>query len=385
MENTTQYNEKCGWTKFSEAKLVEMEKKILQVVKTAYKTWFVPIGPTVGTDDKIWTILLNEESKNTPIVLLHGFAAALGFWCLNFDSLAKERPVYAIDLLGFGRSTRPTFSTDGTEAEQQMVQSLEAWRKQLDIENFILLGHSFGGYLATSYAINYPDRVKHLILADPWGFAEQPAKFEAPLWIKTLRVLLYPLSHLNPLATVRAAGPIGPWLVRKVRNDISEKYASVLENKDIMAEYIYQCNSRNPSGETAFHYMRKSFVWAKNPMVHRFDNIREDIPITVMFGENSWITQAPGHILKEQRPKSYVDIAVIANAGHHISADQPSLFHEVVLGACGMCDSTSNSEVTNDQEIISNNEIIETDIDEEGAVHQIKLIRNEEYQLHQSI
>lgn len=73
---------------------------IFSVVKTTYKTWFVPIGSTVGTEDKIWTILLNEESKNTPLVLLHGFAAALGFWCLNFDSLAKERPVYAIDLLG---------------------------------------------------------------------------------------------------------------------------------------------------------------------------------------------------------------------------------------------------------------------------------------------
>lgn len=96
-----------------------------------------------------------------------------------------------------------------------MVQSLEAWRKQLNIENFILLGHSFGGYLATSYTINYPDRVKHLILADPWGFAEQPVKFEAPLWVKTLRILLYPLSHFNPLATVRAVGPIGKYVFIK--------------------------------------------------------------------------------------------------------------------------------------------------------------------------
>lgn len=63
-------------------------------------------------------------------------------------------------------------------------------------------------------------------------------------------------------------------------------------------------------GETAFHNMRKGFVWAKNPMVHRFDSIREDIPITLIFGERSWIAQTPGHMLKEQRPKSYVDIAV---------------------------------------------------------------------------
>lgn len=115
----------------------------------------------------------------------------------------------SIYLLGFGRSSRPDFSNDCVEAEQQMVQSLEEWRKEVNIDKFILLGHSFGGYLATSYTINHPDRVKHLILADPWGFTEKPAKVEAPLWFKVLGFVLYPLTYLNPLATVRAAGPWG--------------------------------------------------------------------------------------------------------------------------------------------------------------------------------
>lgn len=77
-----------------------MSYVFILVLKTAYKTWFVPVKGSFGNDDKIWTILLNEDSKNTPIVLLHGFAAGLCFWCLNFDSIAKDRPVYAIDLLG---------------------------------------------------------------------------------------------------------------------------------------------------------------------------------------------------------------------------------------------------------------------------------------------
>ncbi|KAJ8928507.1 hypothetical protein NQ314_018923 [Rhamnusium bicolor] len=213
-------------------------------------------------------------------------------------------------VLGFGHSSRPTFSNDSIEAEQQMINSLEEWRKQVNLENFILLGHSFGGYLATSYTINYPQRVKHLILADPWGLSEQPPKLSTSLWIKTLKVLLYPLSHFNPLATVRAAGPIGPWLVRKVRNDISQKYAAALENEDIISEYIYQCNSQRPTGESAFHNMCQGFILAKNPMVHRFDKITKDIPITVIFGEHSWIPKAPGYILKEKRPDSYVNIEV---------------------------------------------------------------------------
>lgn len=60
----------------------------------------MPIGNTVGTNDQIWTIALNKEGDNTPLVMLHGFAAGLGFWCKNFDGIAQDRPVYAIDLLG---------------------------------------------------------------------------------------------------------------------------------------------------------------------------------------------------------------------------------------------------------------------------------------------
>ena len=61
-------------------------------------------------------------------------------------------------MVGFGRSSRPLFSSDGLEAEQQLVRSIEAWRKEMKLEKMILLGHSMGGFLAASYAIKYPDR-----------------------------------------------------------------------------------------------------------------------------------------------------------------------------------------------------------------------------------
>lgn len=69
-------------------------------LRTAYRGWYVDIGPVVGTSDKIWTISLNEESTKTPIVLLHGLGAGVALWCLNLDALASQRPVYAIDILG---------------------------------------------------------------------------------------------------------------------------------------------------------------------------------------------------------------------------------------------------------------------------------------------
>lgn len=77
-----------------------VEKKILSCLKSAYRGFYVDIGPVVGDADKIWTISMNTESKKTPLVLLHGLGAGIGFWVLNLDSFAEHRPVYAFDILG---------------------------------------------------------------------------------------------------------------------------------------------------------------------------------------------------------------------------------------------------------------------------------------------
>lgn len=78
------------------------------------------IGKCVGKEDNfIWTLSLNQNSERIPLVLLHDFACGVGFWAMNLDSLASSRPVYVVDLLGFGRSSRPEFSSDALEAEMQ--------------------------------------------------------------------------------------------------------------------------------------------------------------------------------------------------------------------------------------------------------------------------
>lgn len=109
---------------------------------------------------------------------------------------------------GFGRSSRPVFSNEAQIAESQLVRSIEEWRREMQLEKFVLLGHSMGGFLAASYSMQYPERIKHLILADPWGFPERPVEriSRAPMWVK---VIAYIMEPLNPLWPVRVAGPFG--------------------------------------------------------------------------------------------------------------------------------------------------------------------------------
>lgn len=117
----------------------------------------------------------------------------------------------------------------------------------MNISEMILLGHSMGGFLATSYTISYPDRVKHLILADPWGFQEKPKEIKAPLWVRAIAFVVTPM---NPLWALRAAGPYGQWVVEKTRPDIIRKFNELIKNEEgenIIAQYIHQCNTQSPT------------------------------------------------------------------------------------------------------------------------------------------
>jgi len=195
----------------------------------------VPVGPNAV----IRSILLEPEQApvqgRTPLVLVHGFGCGIVQFYKNLDHLHSDRRLYALDLPGFARSTRIPFPADAEGAESEFVEALERWREGVGLDEFILLGHSLGAFLSLSYSMKYPSRVRHLILNDPWGFPvrssssnssseatdsaaaaaasaypnSQPSSSSSsrlPLWAKVGATFM---SKFNPLAPIRAAGPLG--------------------------------------------------------------------------------------------------------------------------------------------------------------------------------
>ncbi|XP_003215710.1 1-acylglycerol-3-phosphate O-acyltransferase ABHD5 [Anolis carolinensis] len=324
-----------AWCPTSLVHLKDAEEKILKCITSTYSKQYV----FISNGNKIWTLMFSQNlSQKTPLVLLHGFGGGVGLWALNFEDLCENRTVYAFDLLGFGRSSRPQFDADAEVAENQFVESIEEWRRKMGLDRMILLGHNLGGFLAAAYSLKYPSRAKHLILVEPWGFPERPSSAEhersIPIWIKALGAVLSPF---NPLAGLRIAGPFGLSLVQRIRPDFKRKYSSMFDD-DTVTEYIYHCNVQSPSGETAFKNMTVPYGWAKRPMLQRIAHMHKDIPITVIYGARSCIDGNSGTTIQSLRPNSYVKTIAILGAGHYVYADQPEDFNQKVKEICNSVD-----------------------------------------------
>lgn len=159
--------------------------------------------------------------------------------------------------------------------------------------------------------------------------------------------MMFLTSKISPLAVIRAAGPLGPVILRKGRPDIVEKYENVVEKHDkTIAKYVYHCNTKKITGEYAFRDLLDIGVYPKFPMCDRLQEqeLCQKIPLTCIFGAESWLDTSFGPSLKEIRPNSYTHVEYIELAGHQLFSDNASEFNRLVIEACNVLKSSSIEE-----------------------------------------
>jgi len=110
------------------------------------------------------------------ILILHGWGGSSDSWIQVQEILAREGfKIIVPDFPGFGKSKTP-FEPWGVKEYGNFVLNLT---KILELQNFFLLGHSFGGRVAIKFSILYPEKIKSLILCDSagikqkWGIGEK--------------------------------------------------------------------------------------------------------------------------------------------------------------------------------------------------------------------
>lgn len=102
-----------------------------------------------------------------PVVLLHGTSDSLHTWGGWTDALSRERRVIRVDLPGFGL-TGP--APDGDYRVERYVEFVHGLLDALDVQQYVLGGNSFGGWVAWETALAHPDRVRALVLVDAAGY-----------------------------------------------------------------------------------------------------------------------------------------------------------------------------------------------------------------------
>jgi pimeloyl-ACP methyl ester carboxylesterase len=137
-------------------------------VQGIYWTW---------RDQQLYYVKAGDRTDRPPIILIHGFGASTDHWRKNIAELQKEFEVWAVDLMGFGRSAKPNWQYSG-----------DVWRDQLHdfIQNVVerpavLAGNSLGGYSALCTAAHHPESVAGLVLLNSAGpFSESPETQNRP-------------------------------------------------------------------------------------------------------------------------------------------------------------------------------------------------------------
>ncbi|KAH7128571.1 Alpha/Beta hydrolase protein [Dendryphion nanum] len=274
------------------------------------------------------------ENVENNLVMLHGYGAGLGFFYRNFESISRQEgwKVFALDLLGMGRSTRPDFRIHAKdkegkikEAENWFIDALEEWRIKRGLERFTLLGHSLGGYLAVAYALKYPGRLNKLILASPVGIPEDPYAVseempdpqestmaneftqdaaesrngvkpstadnnnfmnqkkraekadETPGNQPPRRRLpgwltyLWEANMVSPFSLIRWSGPLGP---RLVSGWTSRRFSQLpAEEAQALHDYSYALFRQRGSSEYALAYLLAPGAFARSPLIRRIQGV----------------------------------------------------------------------------------------------------------------
>jgi 3-oxoadipate enol-lactonase len=99
-------------------------------------------------------------SGGVPLFLIHGTGGSWRHWLCNIPALASGRPVFAVDLPGFGGSDLPASEI----TVEGYAQTILALADRLELARFDIVGHSLGGLVAAALATRSADRMRKLVL-----------------------------------------------------------------------------------------------------------------------------------------------------------------------------------------------------------------------------
>lgn len=251
---------------------------------------------------------LNYKKTGTggTLIILHGLFGSADNWFSIAKELEKEYTLYLVDQRNHGDSPH---SEDWNY--QVMAEDLNELMESEGIESAYLMGHSMGGKTVMAFALQYPEKVKKLIVADI-----------APRY--------YPLHHQVILEGLNAI-PIDQIKSRKDADDILSGF---IKNMGIR-QFLLKSLGRNEKGGFEWKINLKTITEKIEIVGEEIDSYQPfDNPTLFMGGENSdYIKESDKGDISRLFPNS--NIIYIKNAGHWLHAEQPGAVIEAVRSFLG--------------------------------------------------
>lgn len=240
--------------------------------------------------------------EGQPFLILHGYFGMGDNWKTLGNQFAKNYQVHMIDQRNHGRSFHAReFSYE------VMVDDLLSYIEHHQLENIILLGHSMGGKTAMLFAVEYPDLVDKLILADISPRAYKP--------------------HHNEILAGLNSVDFSIQNSRKLVDEQLEQLIPEFGTRQFLLKSVYW----REKGILDFRFNLASLT-ENNPEVGKAlpPNTTFENPTLFLAGGNSgYITQDELPIIKNHFPNSKVE--TIVNTGHWLHAEKPMEFYKLVM------------------------------------------------------
>ena len=276
--------------------------------------WYLP------TSDKMAQLYVTSLGQGPLVVFLHGGPG--NDFNYFVDALSPHAGLYKFILFDQRGSLLSPVPEDKVKTLRlsQLVDDLETLRIALKQDKLVLIGHSFGSYLALSYFKQYPDRVAGLVLA-----AAFPPNGKLADVVKAMRPRQKALQDRDVSAVLRAAGlPVDPMNDTPEQSSIRwriTRYAS--------SDIVHLDRWRQVQGGNI--YYNGSVDDAVGDSLPAALDIRATlkaypIPITVIQGDRDYLDPSANGWRNIQRNAKSVTVDVLPQASHDGWIDAPADF-----------------------------------------------------------
>jgi pimeloyl-ACP methyl ester carboxylesterase len=254
------------------------------------------------------------RGEGRPVVMLHGnsgfahdFAPVLGALDPEeFRALAFDRP-------GHGHSERP--AQDGAMSSQARL--IHGALEKLGVRRPVLVGHSWGGTLALSYALQFPEDVSALVLLAPAVFREEE--------MYAAQMILIELPVLSDLI-IRASETF-------VRSEIKRNLTRAFSPDGVPEDYLSVAEEvwSRPAQVRAF--MQDEYGY--NPAVELLSTryARVSPPTVIVTGDADALVKPERHAYPLNRVIDHSELVVLRDAGHMLPHTRSQAVIEAVRSA----------------------------------------------------